>query len=113
MAFKTRPYLNPYVGGALLGVLLFASFSITGGGLGASAALNRVIVAAVDGVAPQHVDRVGYMAEMAGGARCALQHSTLWMLIGTLLGGALSGFFHGRLGVATNRGPRIGPGARL
>ncbi len=41
-----RPYLNPYVAGALLGTLLFLSFFITGGGLGASAGLNRVQVAA-------------------------------------------------------------------
>ncbi|MCU0241892.1 MAG: YeeE/YedE family protein, partial [Vicinamibacteria bacterium] len=46
-------------------------------------------------------------------ARNALQHSTLWMLIGTLLGGALSGWLHGRMSVVIHRGPRIGPGARL
>jgi uncharacterized membrane protein YedE/YeeE len=108
-----RPYLNPYLGGALLGVLLFAAFFVTGGGLGASAALNRVVVGAVDVIAPSHVDRVGYMAEMGGGIRNALRHSTVLMLVGTFLGGALSGLLHGRARVATNRGPRIGVGARL
>ena len=56
-----RPYLNPYVGGALLGVVLFLTYFITGGGLGASAGLNRVQVAVLDLFVPTHVDRVGYV----------------------------------------------------
>ena len=54
-----RPYLNPYVAGALLGIVLFLSYFITGGGLGASAGLNRVQVAVLDLFVPAHVDRVG------------------------------------------------------
>jgi hypothetical protein len=33
---EPRPYLNPYVAGTILGVVLFATFYVTGGGLGAS-----------------------------------------------------------------------------
>ncbi len=110
---RARPYLNPYLGGTLLGIVLFLAFFITGGGLGASAGVNRVQVAALDAVAPAHVDRVGYLAEMAGGARNALAHSSVWMLLGTFLGGALSGLVNGRLGFAVNRGPRIGARGRL
>ena len=64
-----RPYLDPYAAGALLGVVLFAAFYVTGGGLGASAALSRVQTGALDLVAPGHVDRVAYFAELAGGLR--------------------------------------------
>ena len=62
-----RPYLDPYATGALLGVVLFAAFYVTGGGLGASAALSRVQTGVLDLVAPVHVDRVAYFAELAGG----------------------------------------------
>ena len=48
MSRSVRRYLNPYVGGALLGVLLFLTFFITGGGLGASGGINRFQVAVVD-----------------------------------------------------------------
>ena len=40
---EPRPYLNPYLAGTLLGVVLFLAFYVTGGGLGASAAMSRVM----------------------------------------------------------------------
>ena len=39
-----KPYMNPYMAGTLLGVLLFLAFLITGSGLGASGGLNRLLV---------------------------------------------------------------------
>ena len=102
---KARPYLNPYVAGALLGTLLYLSFFITGGGLGASAGLNRVQVAVLDIFAPGHVDRVGYMAEMAGGTRNPLNNSTVFLLLGSVLGGALSGWLNGRFKLEIRKGP--------
>ena len=39
----TKPYIHPYLGGALLGVVLFTAFFLTGNGLGASGGLNRII----------------------------------------------------------------------
>lgn len=109
----TRGYINPYLGGTLLGIVLFLSFYLTGGGLGASGALNRVQIAVVDQVAPAHVDRVAYFAETAGGSRSALKDSSVLMLLGTLLGGLLSGLAFGRLKPELRRGPGIGVSTRL
>ncbi len=50
------------MGGALLGVLLFLSFFITGHGLGASGGVNRIAVAVQDLVVPEHVDKSPYLA---------------------------------------------------
>src|SRR3974390_2146840 len=108
-----RPYLNPYVGGALLGVLLFLTFFITGGGLGASGGLTHVQVAVLDLFAPAHVDRVGYMAELAGGSKKALNNSTVFMILGTVLGGALSGWLNGRFKLEIRKGPPRSDGPRL
>ncbi len=113
MSQKVRPYLNPYVGGALLGILLFLTYYITGGGIGASAGINRVQVAVLDLFAPAHVDRVGYMAEMGGGTRSPLNHSTVFLLFGALLGGALSGVLNGRMKPEIRKGPHISDGTRL
>lgn len=109
----TRGYVNPYLGGTLLGIVLFLSFFLTGGGLGASGALNRVQIAVVDQVAPGHVDRVAYFAETAGGSRSALKDSSVLMLLGTLIGGLLSGLVFGRLKPELRRGPGIGAATRL
>jgi hypothetical protein len=52
-----RPYVHPYLGGILLGIVLFLAFFFTGNGLGASGGLNRIIVWVQDIFVPEHVDR--------------------------------------------------------
>jgi len=103
----TRSYVNPYLGGALLGVVLFLSFFITGNGLGASGGLNRFVVFLEDIVAPEHIDRVSYLIGLAGGSKNALDNWIIPMVVGTLLGGFTSGWLNGRLKVDTGKGPRI------
>jgi len=108
-----KPFINPYVAGALLGVVLFASFALTHSGLGASGAVARLQVAVAEVVAPGHVDHVGTFAAMGGGDRVALDHSSVMMLLGTFAGGFLSAWRNGRLKVEVCRGPRVAPGWRL
>jgi uncharacterized protein len=104
---EPRPYVNPYVAGTLLGVVLFASIYVTGGGLGASASLSRVQTGFLDLIAPGHVDRVAYFAEIAGGTRSPWLHYSVYMLIGTILGGFVSGLVNGRVKLETRKGPRV------
>jgi lipid-A-disaccharide synthase-like uncharacterized protein len=107
-----RDYVNPYLAGILLGVVLFAAFLITGGGLGASGGMNNLIVAAEDAIAPEHVDRTAYLTAIAGGVKNPFDSWTVWMLIGTAAGGLFSGWLNGRLKIETNHGPRITPRTR-
>lgn len=100
-------YWNSYLGGALLGGLLFISFFLTGNGLGASGGLNRLIVAVEDLIAPAHVDRNPYLATMAGLDRKPLANYLVFEVIGVLIGGLLSGAVHRRVKVETRKGPRI------
>jgi uncharacterized membrane protein YedE/YeeE len=102
-----RAHANPYLGGAILGVVLFLAFFLTGNGLGASGALNRIVVWVEDLVWPGHIDRVAYLLKMAGGAKNALDDWIVFMTLGTLLGGFASGWWHGRLRIETGKGPRL------
>jgi hypothetical protein len=102
-----RAYINPYLGGALLGIVLFLSFYVTGNGLGASGAINRVQVGMLDWFAHGHVDRVAYMAEMGGGNRQPFADASVYMLLGTFLGGLVSGLANRRFKAETRRGPRV------
>ncbi|MGD8320374.1 MAG: YeeE/YedE thiosulfate transporter family protein [Gemmatimonadota bacterium] len=104
---ESRPYLNPYVAGVLLGVVLFLAYFLTGTGLGASGGIARVVVAGEDMVAPRHVDRVGHLVSMAGGESNPLDNWIVLVALGTLLGGGLSAFLNGRLEAETQKGPRI------
>lgn len=106
-ARAARPYVNPYLGGALLGIVLFLAFFITGNGLGASGGLNRILVFFEDLIAPGHVDRVPYLIKMAGGDQNALDNWIVPMTLGTILGGFVSGWLNGRLKPETGKGPRI------
>jgi len=101
----TKGYIHPYLAGALLGVVLFLAFLLTGNGLAASGGLNHVIVFVEDLLVPGHIDRVSYLVKIAGGDANPLDSWLVFMLLGTLLGGFVSGWLGGRLKVETVRGP--------
>ncbi len=111
-ARPTKPYIHPYLGGALLGVVLFLSFFLTGNGLGASGGLNNIIGFFQDLIAPDHMDRVPYLVKIAGGDKNPLDAWSVFGVLGTILGGFVSGWLNGRLKVETVRGPRITPRTR-
>lgn len=100
-------YWNPYLAGAVLGTVLFASFAMTGSGLGASGGLARIVAAVADAVAPGHVDRTPGLARLAGGAKDALANRLVPLVAGVAIGGFLSALLAGRLRGETRRGPRL------
>ncbi len=106
------PYWNPYFGGIALGVILFASFIISGHGLGASGGLTRIAAAGLQSIVPEHVNQSYDWAAVAGGARQPLDHWLVFAIIGTALGGLASGLFAKRVRLETFKGPSITPQAR-
>lgn len=104
---EARPFVNPYFGGILLGLVLFASFFFTGSGLGASGGLNRMLVVVQDVIAPNHVDNVPYLIDMAGGDRNPLDSWVVFLTVGTVIGGFVAGLRNNRLKFETIKGPQI------
>lgn len=102
-----RAYINPYLAGILLGVVLFLAFFLTGSGLGASGGLNRLLVFVENFIAPEHIDRVPYLIDMAGGDRNPLDSWIVFLTIGTIIGGFVSGLFNYRVKWETVKGPHI------
>ncbi|MGE0713473.1 MAG: YeeE/YedE thiosulfate transporter family protein [Planctomycetota bacterium] len=107
MKRKPQPLWNPYVAGVALGLVLSLSFLLSGHGLGASGAFARVAVWVEDLVAPGHVDRTPELARYAGGPLNPLSHWLVWGVLGTAIGGLVSGLLAGRAGVETIRGPQV------
>ena len=103
----SKPYANPYLGGVLLGLVLFASYLITGNGLGASGGLSRYAAFIEDLIAPGHIDQVPYLIAMAGGQRNPLDSWIVIVTTGVLIGGFTSGVIHGRTKFETHKGPNI------
>jgi len=106
-ARPAKAYADPYLGGVLLGLVLFLSFLVTGNGLGASGSLSRAAVYIEDLVAPEHIDRVPYLLQMAGGSKNPLDDWIVFVTLGTLVGGFVSGIIHGRARLETTKGPNI------
>ena len=102
-----KTYMNPYLAGAFLGVVLFAAYFLTGTGLGASGGISRLVVSAEDIVAPRHVDQTPYLLDMAGGETNPVDHWIVWVTLGILAGGFASALVNRRLVVETQKGPRI------
>ena len=104
---EARPYADPYLAGALLGLVLFAAFFVTGNGLGASGGLNRILVFFQDLFVPDHIDRTPYLLAMAGGDQNPLNSWVVFITVGALLGGLTAGWRNGRLKIETGKGPNI------
>lgn len=104
---SAKAYINPYLAGILLGVVLFMAFFLTGSGLGASGGLNRMLVFVEDLIAPEHINRLPYLIGMAGGSKNALDSWIVFLTVGTVIGGFLSGLFGRRVKAETIKGPHI------
>lgn len=107
-------YMNPYLAGFLLGLVLLSAIFVSGRGLGASGAIKSAVVAGVQAAAPAHALHAPfyreYLSEHAGNP---LKQWLVFEVLGVLIGGFLSGLVSGRLTWATEKGPGIGNGARL
>jgi len=102
-----KPYANPYIGGAILGVTLFLSLMLTANGLGASAIFARINGFLVNLVAPSHVDRVPQLIKVAGGSRNPFNNWITFEVIGLIIGALTASILFGRFKVETTKGPHV------
>ena len=106
-------YMNPYLAGFFLGLVLLATIFITGRGLGASGAIKSIVVATVDGVAPSHAEGSPFYSTYVGpGKENPLKTWLVFEVAGVLIGGFISGLISDRLKIVTESGPRIRPKVR-
>lgn len=102
-----RPLWNPYVAGIALGLVLLASFVITGRGLGASGAYKHVEAAVFHAANPTWAEENANIAGFFGDpSRSSLNDWIVWLVVGSAIGGAVSAFTARRFKVETVRGPR-------
>jgi hypothetical protein len=90
-----KKYMNPYLGGILLGLVLVVAFWISGRGLGASGAAKSVIVSGVKTVAPGHVEKTAFYKDYLASHPQPLYSWLVFQMLGVLVGGFLSGAIAG------------------
>ena len=107
-------YMNPYLAGVGLGLVLLTAFVVMGRGLGASGAISSAVTFCVDALAPQHASANElYSGYLEKGVGHPLKDYLVFQLLGVLVGGFLSGTLAGRVRRTVEKGPRISNRARL
>jgi uncharacterized protein len=110
---KTR-YLNPYLGGVLLGLVLLAANFVAGRGLGASGAIKSGVVTVVTAIKPTASQKSGFIKEYLGAhTGSPMKNWLVFEMLGVLVGGFLSGALAGRLQFKVEHSPKITSNKRL
>ncbi len=111
---KARPYMNPYVAGVGLGLVLLAAFVIMGRGLGASGAFSSLVSFGVQAISPEQAKSNEFFAEYLGdGTHHPLKEWLVFEVLGVLVGGFVSGSLAHRIKGTVEKGPRITTRTRL
>jgi uncharacterized membrane protein YedE/YeeE len=111
---KKTKYLNPYVGGVLLGIVLLAANFVSGRGLGASGAIKSAVVSSVSAIAPSASEKSGFIKEFrTEHPGNPMKTWLVFEMTGVLVGGFLSGAFAGRLKFKVEHSPKITSTKRL
>lgn len=111
---KPSGYLNPYVGGVLLGLVLLAANFVSGRGLGASGAIKSTVVTTMKAVAPAAAEKSAFIKEFGEAHEGSPMKTWLvFEMLGVLVGGFLSGTLAGRLKLKVEHSPKITSRRRL
>lgn len=107
------PYMNPYLAGVGLGLVLLLAFVVMGRGLGASGAFSSTIAWAMGLFAPAHAAANEYYQGYLAGGEHPLKAWLVFEVLGLMAGALLSGVLAGRVRLSVEKGPRVSNGARL
>lgn len=111
---KNNRYMNPYLAGFFLGLLLLVTIFITGRGLGASGAFKSGVIAAVNSVFPSHTADTHYYTEYFEEHKGnPLKSWLVFEVIGVVIGAFASGLISDRVSLKLEHSPRIKSRTRI
>jgi len=110
---KRKPYMNPYLAGVMLGLVLLAAMVVSGRGLGASGGIKYCVVSIVNAFSGDHAAASPYYSPYILGGKNPMQNWLVLEILGMLVGGFISGAVSGRLTWKIEKSPRISKPRRL
>jgi len=108
-----KKYMNPYVAGTMLGLVLLLAMFLSGRGLGASGGLKYCVVSIVGAVDRQHADESIYYSKYFEEGKKPMKNWLTIETFGIIAGGFLSGAFSHRLKFKIEKSPKISNTRRL
>ena len=106
-------YMNPYLAGILLGMVLLSAMFLSGRGLGASGGIKYAVVALVGAVDKQHAMDSPYYSKYFENGEKPLKNWLAFEVFGMVLGGFISGALSHRLKFKVEKSPAISNKKRL
>ena len=106
-------YMNPYLAGVLLGLVLLAAMFLSGRGLGASGGIKDTVVAMVGAVDKQHAMNTPYYSKYYQNGEHPLRNWLTLEIFGMVVGGFISGALSHRLKFKIEKSPKISNRKRL
>jgi len=106
-------YMNPYVAGTILGLVLLLAMFVSGRGLGASGGLKYCMVSIVGAVDRPHADKSVFYSKYFEDGKKPLKNWLVLEIAGVVAGGFISGAISGRLKLKIEKSPRISNTRRL
>jgi uncharacterized membrane protein YedE/YeeE len=108
-----KSYMNPYLAGTLLGIVLLLAMVVAGRGLGASGGIKYCVVAAVNTVSPSHIENSPHYSKYFEDGKKPIANWLTLEIFGIVAGGFISGALSGRLKLKVERKPGISVARRL
>lgn len=111
---KSKAYMNSYLAGFILGLVLLATIYVTGRGLGASGALKSVVIETIQTITPQHAENGQFYAEYSKEhPEGPMRNWLVFEVIGLIIGAFFSGIISNRVGLKFEKGPSTTNAARI
>jgi len=113
MAPMKNKYMNPYLAGTLLGLVLLLAMVLSGRGLGASGGIKYCVVSIVGALDRGHADKSAYYSKYFENGQKPLRNWLPIEVLGILAGGFISGAVSKRLKFKIEKAPGISRARRL
>ena len=113
MNTNKNKYINAYVGGFLMGLLIIVAYYFAGEGLGSSGGYRDVAIGIIDKVSPAYAKANSFVAPHVSGEEGPMQTWLVFELLGVIFGAIISAAIFGRLKFMVGKAPHITNKKRL
>lgn len=110
---KPKNYMNPYLAGILLGLVLLSAIYFSGRGLGASGGIKYCVVSLVGTIDRNHAESSPYFGKYFESGNNPIRNWLVFEVAGMLLGGFISGLISGRLKFTIEKPAKVPARRRL